>query len=74
MIKDFTKKKYVHIANKNLEAKDGTTIIVPLSFWHILEKINSLSRKNKNIPKFLKNWCGGKKMSSNFAHLGTSHH
>ncbi len=38
MIKDFTKKKYVHIANKNLEAKDGTTIIVPLSFWHILEK------------------------------------
>jgi hypothetical protein len=38
MIKDFTKKKYVHIANKNLEAKDGTTIIVPLSFWHILQK------------------------------------
>ncbi len=38
MIKDFTKKKYVHIANKNLEAKDGTTIIVPFSFWHILEK------------------------------------
>jgi hypothetical protein len=54
MIKDFTKKKYVHIANKNLEAKDGTTIIVPLSFWHILEKINSLCCKNKYIPKFLK--------------------
>jgi hypothetical protein len=44
----------VHIAKKNLEAKDGTTIIESLSFWHILEKINSLRCKNKNIPKFLK--------------------